>query len=62
MGPFCSAIGGEFFVDLQDENYVIRFGDKRFRNEEMQKVMRQAVQLPGPPLIWVGYTGQIGSI
>jgi hypothetical protein len=59
MDRFCHDMGGSFFVELQDENYVIRFSDKRFRNQDLEKVMRQAAQLPGPPPFWIGYTGQI---
>lgn len=59
MGSFCGAMGGSFFVELQDDNYVIRFSDRRFGNEALEKIMQRAAQLPGPPPFGVGYTGQI---
>jgi hypothetical protein len=59
MGPFCHEMGGGFDLEQHDDNYIIRFSDKGFKNRDLEKVMRQAAQLPGPPPFWIGYRGKI---
>jgi hypothetical protein len=59
MGPLCHDMGGSFSLELHDDNYVIDFSETGITNQDLEKVMRQAAQLPGPPPLWIGYTGNI---
>jgi hypothetical protein len=59
MGPLCHDMGGEFSLDLHDDNYMMRFSDKGFGNQDLEKVMRHAAPLPVPPPVWIGYSGNI---
>ncbi len=59
MGALCHDMGGSFSLDLHDDNYVIKFSGTGIRNQDLEKVMRQAAQLPGPPPLGIGYSGNI---
>jgi hypothetical protein len=59
MGPLCQEMGGSFSLDLHDDNYMIKFFDTGITNRDLEKVMRQAAQLPGSPPLGIGYTGNI---
>jgi hypothetical protein len=59
MGPVCHDMGGSFSLELHDDNYVIDLSETGITNPDLDKVMRQAAQLPGPPPLGIGYSGNI---